>query len=44
VSLTRPKPVEAAKGQKLSEAFFETLTAASNFGADAASRVLVACP
>jgi ABC-type uncharacterized transport system substrate-binding protein len=44
VTVTRPKPVEAAKGQKLSEAFFETLTAASNFGADAASRVLVACP
>jgi hypothetical protein len=30
--------------QKLSEAFFEALTAASNYGANFANRALVACP
>lgn len=44
VTVTRPKPVEVSQGQKLSEAFFEALTAASNFGADQAHRALVACP
>lgn len=43
-TVTRPKSVEVAQGQKLSEAFFEALNAASNYGADYANRVLVACP
>jgi ABC-type uncharacterized transport system substrate-binding protein len=43
-TVTRPKSVEVAQGQKLSEAFFEALNAASNVGADYANRVLVACP
>ena len=44
-TVTRPKPLDVAQqGQKLSEAFFQTLTAASNFGAETAGRVLVACP
>jgi ABC-type uncharacterized transport system substrate-binding protein len=43
-TLIRPKPIKAADAQQLSEAFFEALTAAQNFGADAASRIIVACP
>src|SRR5215210_4256587 len=43
-TVTRPKSVEVAQGQKLYEAFFEALNAASNYGADYANRVLVACP
>lgn len=44
LTVSRPKPVDAAQQQKLSEAFFEALTAASNFGAGFANRALVACP
>ncbi len=47
VSLTRPKASEtrtAEAGKPMSEAFFEALTAASNYGAQFANRVIVACP
>ncbi|HVL70701.1 MAG TPA: DUF1007 family protein [Beijerinckiaceae bacterium] len=43
-TITRPKPIDAAQQQRLSEAFFEALTAASNFGANYANRAIVACP
>lgn len=47
-NITRAKnsePVVAdAGGQGLTEAFFEALTAASNYGEQFANRVLVACP
>jgi ABC-type uncharacterized transport system substrate-binding protein len=43
-TITRPKPIDAATQQKLSEAFFSALTAASDFGAQFANRALVACP
>jgi ABC-type uncharacterized transport system substrate-binding protein len=41
---TRPKPVDVAQGQRLSESFFDALTAASNFGAQFSNRALIACP
>jgi ABC-type uncharacterized transport system substrate-binding protein len=44
VSVARPKPMQATQQQNLSENFFQTLTAAQNFGADYAGRILVACP
>jgi ABC-type uncharacterized transport system substrate-binding protein len=43
-TVSRPKNVDAAQQQKLSESFFEALTAASNYGASFASRAIVACP
>jgi ABC-type uncharacterized transport system substrate-binding protein len=43
-TVTRPKPIEAAQQQRLSEAFFDALTAASDFGASQANKVIVACP
>lgn len=43
-TITRPKPVDVAQQQKLSEAFFEALTAASAYGSQFANRALVACP
>lgn len=43
-SISRPKAVETAQKQDMSEAFFETLTAASNFGVQFANRAIVACP
>jgi ABC-type uncharacterized transport system substrate-binding protein len=43
-SISRPKAVEAAQQQSLSEAFFENLTAASGFGMQFANRAIVACP
>jgi ABC-type uncharacterized transport system substrate-binding protein len=43
-TITRPKPIDLAQQQRLSEAFFQALTAASAFGASQASRVIVACP
>jgi ABC-type uncharacterized transport system substrate-binding protein len=43
-TISRPKPVDVAQQQNLSEAFFEALTAASNFGAQFANRAIVACP
>jgi ABC-type uncharacterized transport system substrate-binding protein len=43
-TISRPKPLDTAQQQKLSEAFFDALTAASNFGAQFANRAIVACP
>ncbi|WP_132255009.1 DUF1007 family protein [Methylobacterium segetis] len=47
-TVTRPKPDEAktadAAKPGMTEAFFEALTAASNFGVQFANRVIVACP
>ena len=43
-TITRPKPIDTAQQQKLSEAFFDALTAAATVGATQASRVIVACP
>ncbi|HZB37734.1 MAG TPA: DUF1007 family protein [Beijerinckiaceae bacterium] len=42
-TVSRPKTVEGTQ-QKLSESFFEALTAASNYGANFANRAIVACP
>ena len=44
VNVSRPKAAEAAQQQRLSEAFFEALTAASDFGAGQAHKVIIACP
>jgi ABC-type uncharacterized transport system substrate-binding protein len=43
-TISRPKPVDTAQQQRLSEAFFEALTAASQYGAEQAGKVIVACP
>jgi ABC-type uncharacterized transport system substrate-binding protein len=43
-NISRPKPLDPAQQQKLSEAFFNALTAASEFGAQFANRAIVACP
>ncbi len=43
-TVTRPKPLDAAQQQRLSETFFQALTAAAEFGASQASRVIAACP
>jgi ABC-type uncharacterized transport system substrate-binding protein len=43
-TVSRPKPLDVAQQQRLSEAFFEALTAASEFGSDQAGKVIVACP
>lgn len=43
-TLTRPKPVHTAGQQRLSEAFFEALTAASDVATGQANRAIVACP
>jgi hypothetical protein len=43
-NISRPKPVETAQQQSMSESFFETLTAASAFGAQYANRAIIACP
>lgn len=43
-TITRPKPLDMAQQQTMSEAFFEALTAASNYGVQFANRALVACP
>jgi ABC-type uncharacterized transport system substrate-binding protein len=43
-TVTRPKPVDAAQQQRLSEAFFQALTAAADYGAGQANKVIVACP
>jgi ABC-type uncharacterized transport system substrate-binding protein len=44
LTVTRPKPPETASLQAMGETFFDTLSAGSDFGAQFASRVLVACP
>lgn len=43
-TVTRPKSTVATQQPNMSEAFFEALTAASNFGSSYANRILVACP
>ena len=43
-TVSRPKTVDATQQQKLSESFFEALTAASNYGSSFANRAIVACP
>ncbi len=44
-TITRPKGQDAGQSQQnLSEAFFQTLTGASDYGAQFASRAIVACP
>jgi len=43
-TITRPKPLDPVQQQKLSESFFNALTAASEFGAQFANRAIVACP
>lgn len=46
-TVTRPKtpePVQTAAKPGMSEAFFEALTGASNYGVQFANRILVACP
>ncbi len=44
LTVSRSKTVDAQQQQKLSESFFEALTAASNFGASFSNRAIVACP
>jgi ABC-type uncharacterized transport system substrate-binding protein len=44
MTVSRPKPVEAAQQQRLSEAFFQALTATSDYGAGQSNKVIVACP
>jgi ABC-type uncharacterized transport system substrate-binding protein len=43
-TISRPKPVDTAQQQKLSEAFFQALTTASDYGTQFANRAIVACP
>lgn len=43
-TITRPASSEIEEAQSLSEAFFATLTAASDFGEQFANRALIACP
>jgi ABC-type uncharacterized transport system substrate-binding protein len=44
LNVTRPKPQDPAQTPSVSESFFNALSAASQYGAQFASRVLVACP
>lgn len=44
LTVTRPKPPETASLQAMGETFFNTLSSGSDFGAQFASRILVACP
>ena len=44
LNVTRPKPAEQNQNPSVSESFFSALNAASQYGAQFASRVLVACP
>jgi ABC-type uncharacterized transport system substrate-binding protein len=43
-NVSRPKPIDPAKQQDMSESFFETLTASSTFGTQFANRAIIACP
>ena len=43
-TVTRPKGADAAQQQRLSEAFFQALTAAADYSSSQANRVIVACP
>jgi len=44
INISRPKPVDTAQQQNLSESFFETLTANSSFGLQFANKAIIACP
>lgn len=47
MTVTRAKntePTVASAGQSMTEAMFEALTAASNYGEQFANRAIVACP
>jgi ABC-type uncharacterized transport system substrate-binding protein len=44
LSVERPKELEVAPGQQLSEAFFNQLSAAQNWGAQFANKISVKCP
>ncbi len=44
LTVNRPKPPETANLQAMGETFFNTLSSGSDYGAQFASRVLVACP
>jgi ABC-type uncharacterized transport system substrate-binding protein len=44
VNVSRPKSFDVSQQQNLSEAFFEALTASSNFGSQFANRAIIACP
>lgn len=44
LNVSRPKPPDPAQQGNVSESFFSALNAASNYGAQFTSRVLVACP
>jgi ABC-type uncharacterized transport system substrate-binding protein len=44
LSITKPKDLAVAPGQQLGEAFFNQLTAADNWGAQFANKILVKCP
>jgi ABC-type uncharacterized transport system substrate-binding protein len=44
LSIVKPKDLDASAGQKLGEAFFNQLTAASSWGAQFASKIFVQCP
>ena len=43
-SIAKPKPLEDAEKQTLTESFFSGLAPGTNFGFKMASRVIVACP
>jgi ABC-type uncharacterized transport system substrate-binding protein len=43
-NISRPKTAEANPQQNMSEALFQTLTAASSFGTQYANKAIVACP
>jgi len=42
--VVRPKELEVAPGQQLSEAFFNQLNASENWGAQFANKISVKCP
>lgn len=45
INISRPKTAEQPSQQQgMSESFFETLTAASNFGMQFANKAIIACP
>jgi ABC-type uncharacterized transport system substrate-binding protein len=44
LAVTKPGEMGAGQGQRLGEAFFNSLTSSSNWGAQFANRVTVTCP
>ena len=44
VSFRRPKQIDDSQAKTMTESFFNSLSASSDFGAQFASRALVACP